>query len=316
MGTWNENLQPASFAGVEFPLAGREIGGGRASARHRPVFADGQSTEDTGREPYLFELRIPLFHTIDPNHYPTLKEQLRAAFDDPDTKGVGEYVDPELGPIRCKVVKHTWRSDAMERDGGWYTVALEEDSDAAYHYATSTAAVEPTATPNQAADEADAELGELGLTDAEIKAAWEAGDAPASAGFAPEAGATFATVTADLMDGISTGIATADEVQAQVDRVRRQIDATLALEAVAGPDGWAAQGALYDLADAIERAAQRALRSGPPVVLWTPPAELSTAEIAVRLYGDARRAAEVEARNPSYHPLFLPAGRALRVLAR
>src|SRR5690348_11856886 len=123
---WEEDLQEASFAGVEFPVATRKKSGGRARARRRYPNRPGQSIEDQGREPVTYSLEIPLFASVDSSHYPGVAQRLFAAFDDPETAGIAEYVDPEDGPIQAAVISHNWVSAADERDGGRLTLELEE----------------------------------------------------------------------------------------------------------------------------------------------------------------------------------------------
>jgi len=315
MGTWKDNLTRSTLFGIEIPISEREIIGGEAIARHRPAFSQGQTTESTGREPYRFELRIPLFHQIDPTHYPTLKETLRVALDDRENSAIGEYVDPEIGPIMVRATSWRWKSDPTTRDGGWFTISLEEDTGEIYTLEDSD---RPPMTAAEAAEEADVALGEIEITDAEILDAWETAGAPVDPNVAEtiEPGATFETVVADLQDGIANGQAVADEVRARVDRVRRQIDATLQLEAVQGPEGWIAQGALYELAEAVEREAERAMRNAATLVQYVPRADISAVEIALALYDDPSRAEEIAQRNGIYHPLFVVGGRPILVLSR
>lgn len=315
MGTWAENLIRTTLFGLEIPLSEREMGGGESIARHRPAFSQGQTTESTGRDPYTFELRIPLFHEIDPNHYPNLKERIRATLDDRGTQALGEYVDPEIGPITVRATKWRWRSEPTQRNGGWYTISLEEDTGEIF---TLEGTDEAPTTSAEAAETADVDLGELGIGDADLLDAWAEGGAPAEPNVvaAMEPGAGFSTVIDDLRDGIANGTAIADEVRARVDRVRRQIDATLQLEAVQGPEGWIAQGSLYELAEAVEREAERAMRNAATLVTYTPRAGMSAVEIALVLYGDPSRADEIASRNNVYHPLFVTGGLPILVLSR
>jgi prophage DNA circulation protein len=86
---------------------------------------DGQRSEDLGREPYVFELEIPLFADIDPSHYPTMAEQLRAILDDPED-GL-EYRDHELGTMPVSIGPWTSDIDAKMRDGVVFRIQLTED---------------------------------------------------------------------------------------------------------------------------------------------------------------------------------------------
>src|SRR5687768_3286370 len=126
MGLWEQQLHEASLGGVAFPVASRRITGGRAYAPRKYPHRDGQDVEDTGREPYTFELEVPLFADVDAAHYPDTYEALRLVVDDEADRGELEYVDVELGPVPVKVRQWNWSQTARERDGGVFSVVLEE----------------------------------------------------------------------------------------------------------------------------------------------------------------------------------------------
>lgn len=311
---WVGNLQRAKFADVEFPVTRRELSGGRAWAKHRFAFRDGQDDEDTGREPYVFDVEIALFRSIDENHYPTLFEQLRFAFDDPDTKGRAEYQDPELGPITVKVDKWRWTADAMERDGGRFHVRLEEVSAEAFHL-TTAAGEEIGQSPEAIAELADGELASLGVTKADGLDALDAAGVAVPDESEIEEGALVAGVVGLALDVIQNGAIDATEITAALEMGMQRLAALAELDAVGDVDGAEALGLLVEIGNALASTADRELRASTPISSIVLEQGLSAAEIALRLYGDASRADEVERRNPTFCSLLYAAGSTLSVLA-
>lgn len=310
---WSENLQPARFAGVEFPVGPRTIAGGRSWAKHRFAFRDGQDDEDTGREPLVFEVEIPLFRSIDVEHYPNTFEALRFAFDDPETKGRGEWQDPELGILTVKVDRWQWITDPNARNGGIFKLRVEEVGDEAFVY-TTAASGEPIEDPADAADLADAEIAELGVTKADVLAALEADGVAMEDPDAVAEGAAMLAIAGDVLTTIGENV-DAIEIEAGLDTALARIDAVCSLEAVIGVDGAEAFGLLVELAGALTSAAERAVRRAAVVKEIELEGGASSAEIAVRFYGDARRAAEIERRNPTFCALFYESGAVLSLAA-
>src|SRR5687768_5117399 len=118
---WEQILADAKLGDVTFPLHSRAMSGGRDGARIKPPYQAGQGAEDTGRQPYVFKLRIELFADINPDHYPTLFEELLDVFTNDDEQSEVEYVDPLLGTFRVKVWEWDVDENATARDGAVIT---------------------------------------------------------------------------------------------------------------------------------------------------------------------------------------------------
>lgn len=309
-----EDLNEARLGGVVFPVGSRSISGGRAFARRRYPFRDGQATEGTGREPYKFSLGVPLFADVDPEHYPSVYEQLRAQLDDPDVSGRMEYVDPELGPINVQVVDWTWKQTAEQRDGGLFDIDLEEVSfdDAVF----STRSIDDRGAASLAAELVDTTLEDVGISNADVSAALADAGVPVSDGEPLLDGAPTVSLLDGFTDTLDDGALEADALASSVDTLRIRLGAIGDLPALGTIDGWPAIQALSRLTAAVSDIAAAALASTVPVVFYAVPDSMSAFEIAVALYGDGARGEEVMRRNPSRDGLSYRPGTQLRVLVR
>lgn len=115
----------------------------------------------------------------------------------------------------------------------------------------------------------------------------------------------------------SASFASSDEALAMLTSLGDAVDAQL--EAVSVVDGRPIADdtytALTDLRAALTRDLRTRAAALPRLVRYTPPVTLPALVISYQLYGDATRADEIVARNKIRHPLFVPGGVALEVLA-
>lgn len=313
MALWDD-LQPATFEGVEFPLASKRMSGGRAIRRNRYPYRAGQAIEDTGREPYSFELEIPLFAGMDPALYPNRYEELLLVFNDTRTTGEGEYVDPELGPINAKVVSWDWAEDAMRRDGGILTVRLEEVSFDAQVFSVDTR--DPQATAEREAEALDDELEGLGADEAELEESFK----KAGVGLDPDeldkgSGELWTTQVTRFVERIEDGVQSVEDVVARVENIRSRVAIFNAHPLMQLPEATPANHAAARLAAAIVDLGAALLAQTAPVVAHTVMETMSVYELSSLLYGTPDRADEIMQRNPSPDPLFIRPGTVLDVLA-
>jgi hypothetical protein len=271
--------------------------------------------EDLGRGAYTYKLEIPLFRGMDPvvpgsPLYPDVFEALRFEFDNPDTLGEGEFVDPEIGPIQVKVVSHVWRAASDKRNGGVYTVELEENSEDPFVLTVGATSDSETEAQQQAAD-IDQSVPE---TEATILEAFSAAGEPLS-NFDFTPGELFVAMADDFFDWLDEGALAADDIAARLDSFRARIDAVLAFDSLQASSAWSVRYSLMRLSDTLTEAADRRARSAPTISEFLVPARMSHWEIANRLYGDRTRAREIFLRNPTLNPNFYSAGTTLLVLS-
>lgn len=309
-----DELHDASFDAIKFDLEEREVSGGRAFARRRYPYRDGQSVEDTGRDPYHFSLTIPLFEDIDPTHYPDRYNQLRAVFDDPSTQGEAEYVDPELGPLRCKVVRWTWQQTSEARHGGRFRLELEEVSfdDVVFAILPSLDARSTASLDSILLDDT---LRELGVEDDEVLNAMALQGLPVSDDELGNYG-PCESVAVSAFRAIDEEGATVDEMQTAVGILQRRLDAVTELDAMQDPSAYAVLRLVSSVISAVSLAAEEAGANAANVMTYETTAVLSAWDLAVLLYEDGSRAEELVARNPTRNPLAYPVGYSFRFLSR
>ncbi len=126
---WTENLLEASLqAGdieIVFEISERTVSGGRAWARRRYPFRNGQTDEDTGGEPRTINYSIPLFRAVDDEDYPGRFNDLIELFESDEHLGRATLNDPEFGPLLVRLVEFQWTTESKTREGGELKVSFE-----------------------------------------------------------------------------------------------------------------------------------------------------------------------------------------------
>ncbi|MEQ8886215.1 MAG: DNA circularization N-terminal domain-containing protein, partial [Sandaracinaceae bacterium] len=184
---WPDILHEASLGGITFPVARRRLRGGRAFASRQYPYRDGQTVEDTGREPYAFSLDVPLFASVDPSHYPDTADALRLLLEDGEDLGEVEYVDPFLGPLRVKLAGYDEDMDAQRRDGVTVRLDLEEIDPVEGGLFRVLANPDAESEARSAAADADDALSGAGLSEEDVSAILDAAGVPREAGAADAA---------------------------------------------------------------------------------------------------------------------------------
>lgn len=312
--------------GITLPVSSRRISGGRAIVARKYPNRDGQSSEDLGREPYTIELEIPLFADVHVNHYPRLWDELRAKLDDPPDEL--EFQDHELGTLRVSI-KAPWTSDmvATKRDGVVVHLILEEDSlDTVSSTTTRSGRDDNTAatqTPEHSGANVDHELETTGVTTDRILRAFTAAGVLStltqearSSTFVP--GTLFQTIGASFSTFLNgVGVRTADDVAAQVDVLRAQVDVLVSLPELQDPQFASVTTNAMLFLSACAYAASVAVYDAPAMVEEVLLATQSVFEVAARLYDDATRSEQIMNLNSGrgIDWLFIPAGTRLQVLS-
>lgn len=128
-GYWTTNLLDASLAAgdteLTFQVSDRTVSGGRAWARRRYPFRNGQDDEDTGAEPRTLAYTVPLFRDVDEDDYPNLFFDLIELFESDEHLGRATLTDPEFGPLLVRLVDYAWSTDGKQRDGGELKLTFE-----------------------------------------------------------------------------------------------------------------------------------------------------------------------------------------------
>lgn len=291
------------------PCSSRKLGGGRDVKSRKYPNRNGQSGEDMGREPYTFDLEIPLFAGVDANHYPTMADQLRSILDDPPDPL--EYRDHELGTLNVTIEPYTSDLVSEKRDGVVFRIKLVEDQlDAPSQFR------ELTSAPNaqNAGDTLDQELEEAGVSEPNVITSLDragVGLTNAERGFA--AGQMWTSLAIGIVNVIQEGVATAEQIGSMVDTTRARVDVVLGLPQVLDPANGSAMTAAILFLEAITLLGDVALASAAIEVEEEILDVCSVFQVAARLYGDELRAIEIMQRNPGINALFIPRGTRLVV---
>lgn len=293
------------------PCSSRKVSGGRALAERKYPNRDGASSEDLGREPYTFELEIPLFADVDANHYPTMWDQLRLILDDPPTPL--EYRDHELGTMNVSI--RPWSSDlvATRRDGVVVRITLVEDTLDTPFQVRELAVVANVETAGDALDQA---LEDAGVDEGDVKKKLDkAGVGLKSTEQSFTAGSMWSNQGARFLQRFNDGVVTAEQIGASIDTVRGRVDVLLGLSQLQDPAHADAYTAAIMFANAIALAGEDAVRSATAIVEEPILVTQSIFEVAARLYGSVDRVEELLQRNPGIDPLFIAPGTVLKVAA-
>lgn len=291
---WEQTLLEASLGYVEFPVADRSVKTGRNFARNIYSYRDGQGVEDTGRKVYQFSLTVPLFRAVDEAHYPDTYLRLVAIIEDPELRGEVEYVDPEFGALRVKILDYDWRTVAERRDGGVLTIQLEE------------LGFEQSLLDDLSAPPASATRAEALAVDVDMQAA-ELGEEP---GFSLTA--TWQAFQASLDEGALR----ADEIAARLDEVYLVAEKAIAYSSRDELQRWSLYNSVIDFLGAAEDVAGASAdrSAGAKLLEVVLPDDMDMFQIADRYLRDAGRAEEVSFHNPG-DPLAYRRGQAVRVPA-
>jgi len=296
----------------DLPCSSRKVTGGRARVPYKYPSRDGQIAEEMGREPYTFELEIPLFAGVNPDHYPSLADSLRSLLDDPPEPL--EYQDHELGTMNVSIGPYSSEMDPMKRDGVIFRFTVTEDE---LDQGAAFRVLNPQPNVESAGEALDSELEEAGVTEPNVVTAMDKKGVGLKADERDyEGGTLWTSQAARVTDAINDGAATAEQIATTVDTLRGRVDALLSLPEMQVASAGSAMTAAILYLDAITQLGDRALATVAIEVEERILDTVSLLDVAARLYGDEQRVVELMARNPGVNPLFVPAGTVLIVPSR
>lgn len=315
--TLDDTLQEASLDGVAFPFITRRNRGGNSYGRDEYPYRAGQDAEHTGRNKYVIELEIPLYNGVEwPTElWPALWDELRGVLEDPERRGLHEFVDPASGPIPVIAVDWTEELDAERRDGITLHLVLEERQ-----LDTGTFAIRPDRDPSGLAERLATALDEAsaaaGLDDDDIATAFEAygvgltDEDPVELG----GGSVMSSLVGDFTSALAESALAQDAIGAKLDELRSRVDAIRLLPATQNARNFALLYSCERLIATVADVAETARAKSRPVQAYRVRDLCSVYEIAAELYGDAQQVDDILARNHVPDPLFIPGGTVLQVL--
>jgi prophage DNA circulation protein len=307
------NLQEASLGGVAFPLSQRSFSGGRDLSRIKPVYQPGQAVEDTGRTPYTFKVTAELYADVDAAHYPGVFNALIGLVHDERQLGEVEYVDPLLGAFAVKIIDFDAQETSAARNGGTLSFTLEEVSIRIADFLQATH-ISPQSEAEQVARQADESLDAAGVSDDDLSDAFDSAGLPLQGDeLSWPAGQKLTSLVGDFVAFAADAQLAVDDVQGALGNARARLASLLSLPTLRTADGWYALAAVTSLVDSISRLGDSVVARSVAVVDYTISSQQSAREIALDLYGDPSRCAEILLRNPVKNPNAIPAGTTLRL---
>lgn len=318
---WSQILQTCKLDGIELPVASIRRSGGFSFARQRYPFRPGQDVEDTGREPLRFSLTIPLYEGMKLEGgaalYPARYEELMFLCVDSARSGEVEYIDPVLGPYRVKIASFDVSDNSTERDGGLFTIELEERiaEEESLRLTLSETGGNALSRASELGEEVDAGLESRGVTKTDLAQGFKDSGYPLEGDEVawPE-GEVFSSAVSSGFAALNAGAMAVDDVAAQVDRFTGRIDAVLAFDALEELESWSVRSSLVRLRETFARAAERVVASDSRrITNYVTSGSTNLYRIAQQLYGDARQADAIARLNAIANPLAIPAGTTLRV---
>lgn len=286
-------LTAASYEGIAFPVVAASAEEGWDGAEHMALGRRGADCEPTGYQPIRGTLRaafltdVSEYRDLYPRVYRELVQKIR-------TTPIGRLTHPYLGTFRAwmKLLRHDFDVDA--RNGCYVDMTFTEHNGEA-----SILSTDADATP---IDSASAVASRATAADAAMSAT-------GSTRYAP----TFATVTAQLAY-LETATRSYTQIATAVRTLLALIATNMTLTDFAGVSGHAAIMALESLRASVLALEARYLGALARIATYTTPTAMALWQIAVAVYGDASKGAQIHAVNSIPDPTMIRAGTVLRIV--
>ncbi len=286
---WDEQIERASFRGVEFDSQTTDDEMDPRLVEHTYPYRDGADVEFLGRKPRHTRLRA-IF--LGPESLGDLGGFLQAV--DAGKKGLFQH--PLMGSWQAKAFRYPVHHGHDQRDMSTVEVEFIEDGT-------------DTALPD---------LFSVAAAQAEVYSACD--DVEVSRGVLDQVIDDVNAVVADAREfaaGVQGAIRSVTERVNQIRAsVLKAIAAINAIKALADPSKWPLVSALKRLVLTTKKLGQAVQSLSPPVVLHDVAVTMSATMLAHALYGDSSRAKQIADLNHLRNPSLIPAGTQLKVYGK
>ncbi len=288
-------LAEAAYEGRTFPVQNAPAQGGNDVAEHVAYLRRGADVEPCGLKAYRGTFTVPLINTprleaLYGQLFPNLRFDLLRLF---ESTPRGTLSHPTLGSLQVAITSWDEQLSYDQRGGSILTVSWVEHNGSA-SLLVGPEGQTPANTPTTVSEAATA-----------------ADDAMAAVG-------SGYTLVKDTIDEQLTYLGADPRSFTQVGDAFRQmlapVDANLVLPLFAAASAHDAVVALLNLRAALYDLRSRYAPVLSQIRLYTVPVTMSVTEIAVNVYNDASKTALLFAANSIADPLFVPAGRVLKIL--
>lgn len=289
-----DQVQRASWFGIEFPVDKIEIHGSIRLAKHEYPHADGAALEPLGRNPYTIHMHMVFDENIldYPANYPDSLNTLRSIA---ENSGSGPLVIPNLGTINalCPSWAQMWSAAVLSGEGADYEwiedMATGDTVDTFVSGLTSSRAM-------QSNYDTLAAMRDANLTPEVSLTAWQDLDAAFNA-------------VMSIRDRADLG---AMLVTARLESLVNKIGAID--RAITTPVGYQTLEALKRLWQATYELKQDVAQKLLPPSTFLVPRLMSATDVSRAIYGDTKHAIDILGINPIPDAYAIPAGTSLRYI--
>jgi len=283
MSEWDDNLQPASWNGIDFEVVSVSDSVDRQIVAHRYPFRDGADLEDTGREPRPTTVNAVFFG----DGYLARLTKLRQEADKGKT---GPFVHPLFGVWQCKVQRVSVDHEHSRRDLAAVVIQLLEDG-----------------TNSRIPDVASITAAETELNNTVAKAETTASNLPSPAP------AEVAAATTDANTFIDDLQETSRDPSIRLDQLNAAcagaITALEESEDLTDVESWQLTQDIYEMQYYARQAKEAFEMNAPTILPFQIDSSMPMVAVAHRLYKDADRVDDLLRLNQIRNPFIVPSGK-------
>ena len=289
-----DQVQRASWFGIEFPVDKIEIHGSIRLAKHEYPHADGSDLEPLGRNPYSIRMHMVFDENIEsyPGNYPDALSTIRSIA---ENSGSGPLVIPNLGTITA--ICPSW--------GQMWTAAVLSGESADFEW------IEDMAI----GDTVDTFI--TGLTSSRaMQSHYDTLAAMRDAGLVPE---VSLTLWQQLDDAFNSVMRIRDRAELGALLVTARLESLVNMigkidRAITSPIGYQTIESLKRLWQATYQFQQDIAQKFKPPSIFTVPRLMSAADVSRQIYGDTKHAVDILGLNAISDAYAIPASTQLRYL--
>lgn len=290
-----DELQRASFGGVEFPTRDVSVHGGIRHKLHEYPHQPSAKIEKLGRKPYEIEMVVPFHNNLIgwPVLYPGGINSIRQLMEDEKTS---DLLIPTIGTLPCVLVDITEKMSAKVRSGVEVTLKFIED--------TLTTGLEVGVTSTAFVDLAS-QLADFTIAAEKVTPRPKLFD-----------GITDLTNSISAIRG-EVEMA-ANDVEGKILQCKALIDtADRTLDVLRKPDEIAAPiiEAMRNLWESLDTFERHLQGTGVPLITYVVPRDMTVSDISFDLYQDGTRGAQIMSLNPMRDPFAVRGGTQINVYA-
>lgn len=291
MTTIFDQLQPASFEGIEFPVKTLRVAGGIRDHIHEYPHTPGGAPEKLGRK--LYEFHVTADFTaglIEPRYqflWPSNLAQLRTLF---ETQTTGTLLVPTIGPIQAYCVAWEQTQTAANRSGEEVQMSFRED-------ASDTFLIDDAISVNLGSMQSKLDNFNFQASSFPTVSIFSAIDALCSSVLAfNDQFELYGALVTSKIDGLVSTLREADHDVVELN----------------DPPNWQLLAALHDLWQSAAQLQKDIQQQNDFLRTFTTPVRMGVGQVAVALFGDSAKGVDLMRLNVLPDPLAIEPGTLIR----